>query len=172
MNEIKETNKLKPVVIHDQGICVYDLHIDVGVDPYELIEICKNEVDVVLPEDWTLTQDMVQKMMDKIQDEGDFYEGDFYDVEGELNKIHNGDDSETEYTNQDYLYRTKLRWTIMDVVRVGDKTKFTPKLEYGGVGKHLVTDQYETTYQNEISELESQIKDLEGKINELNKEKN
>jgi len=176
MNEIKETNKLKPVMIHDQGVCIYDHKIDVGVDPYELIEICKNDEDIVLPEDWTLTQDMVQKMMDDIEDDYSFIEGDLYDVEDMLNRVNNGDNSETEYTNQRWLFENHLKHTIMDYVQIGSKWIYFPKKQYNGVGLGNVTDQFTTSYQNEIDELELQIKDLKGKINEcldlLNKEEN
>ena len=173
--KIKSDSNLKPFS-KEVEIDVYRVTCDINVSPNILMKVIKDDPNTFLPPDWEFNQTIFDKLMEESisEDSYSFWEGDLDEVSWFMeNEIHGGC-YEYEGVNQKWLWEHKIKYSLCNHIGIWneEKTKctyyYTPKIEYGGLGKEYLIERLKETIDIEMSPIRNKLTQLQEMENELN----
>lgn len=142
----------------------------ISVCPNILMEVMNNDPNTFIPNDWELTQNIFDEVMNDSIDE-DFYEGDLYDIQYFLDKeLYSGGRYEFEDINQEWVWEHKIKWSLCNIISLwnSDKTEstsyLTPKKEYGGLGTGWLFEKLTEQVIEEMSPFVNNLEQLGRKV--------
>ena len=158
----KEVTELEPVTKIRQ-FYVYDIGQEITICPKYIQERLNEYGDNLILEDgWELTQKMVEKLSEQITSD---WEGDYYEVSEEIDRMFNDYNDELTDTNQRILWSEEVSGLLLSSV-VGDDGKqyHTPKFNKDGVYKYngyneLIYKHFSEKYRNLFDEWSGKHQD-------------